>query len=181
MLVITIPSAEWFDEERNMFIRSKERTLHLVHSLVSVSKWEATWHKPFLSKDRKTLAESIDYVRCMTLTQNVDPKVYKLLTNENMTQINDYIASPMSATKIPQFHKSKGPNREVVTSELIYYWMIALGIPFECQKWHLNRLLNLIEICNIKNQPKKKMSKREIMSRNRSLNAERKKALNTKG
>lgn len=180
MLEITIPATELWDERNEEFITAKEQTLRLEHSLVSLSKWESKWCKPFLSKTNKTDEEIIDYVRCMTLTQNVPDEVYRCLTDDNIRKINEYIDAPMTAT---WFHedKAKGTSREQTTSELIYYWMIALNIPFECQKWHLNRLLTLIRVCNIKNQPPKKMSKRDIMSRNAALNAARRKQLNTKG
>jgi len=179
MLTIIIPSIELYDEGKEEFIQTKPQELRLEHSLVSVSKWESRWHKPFLSKDDKTVEETIDYIRCMTLTQNVPPITYTGITNGNLEEISKYIGSPMTATT---FHdKSKTINKEIITSEIIYYWMIALSIPFECQKWHLNRLLTLINVCNIKNQPTKKMNKKEIVDRNRSLNAARKQALNTRG
>ena len=179
MLEITIPERELFDEATCRFIYVSKQTLRLEHSLVSLSKWESKWGKPFLSKEKKTLDETIDYIKCMTLTQNVDDSVYQYLGNDNINKINKYIESPMSATTFGP--ENSRPNREIVTSELIYYWMIALNIPFECQKWHLNRLLTLVRICSIKNQPPKKMGKREIMSRNAALNAARRKQLNTKG
>lgn len=180
MLEITIPSRELYDDATQQFINTKEQTLRLEHSLVSLSKWESKWCKVFLSKREKTLEETIDYIRCMTLTQNVDPNIYNYLTNENITQINQYIEAPMTATTFTEDRSSKG-NGELVTSELIYYWMIALNIPFECRKWHLNRLLTLIRICNIKNQPPKKMGKRDTVSQYAQLNAARRKQLNTKG
>ena len=185
MLRITIPAAvvEEFNEETNEFVHrivSKEQTLQLEHSLVSLSKGESKWCKPFLVKQEKTTEEIIDYVKCMTLTQNVDPAVYEHLTNENLADIMNYIDAPMTATTFPNNGDGKKSN-ELITSELIYYWMIALNIPFECQKWHLNRLITLVRVCNVKNQPPKKMSKREIMSRNRALNEARKKQLNTRG
>lgn len=179
MLEITIPARELFDETTCEFTYMNEQTLRLEHSLVSLSKWESKWCKPFLSKEKKTLEETIDYIKCMTLTQNVNDTVYQFLGNENINKINKYIESPMSATTFGP--ENSRPNREIVTSELIYYWMIALNIPFECQKWHLNRLLTLIKVCSIKNQPPKKMSKGELMSRNAALNAARRKQLNTKG
>lgn len=180
MLRITIPAGEQWDEKNQEFITSKEQTLCLEHSLVSVSKWESKWCKPFLTKNAKNTDETIDYVKCMTITKNVDPSVYSFLTNENIERINHYIEAPMTATWFSDDKRGKSSN-EQVTSELIYYWMIALNIPMECQKWHLNRLLTLIKVCNIKNQPPKKMSKRDLMSRNRALNAARKKQYNTKG
>lgn len=182
MLQITVPSAELFDG-REEFIYIKEQKLCLEHSLISVSKWESKWCKPWyqtFSKNGATNEETRDYVRCMTLTQNVDPKVYDVLTNENIKKVSDYIQAPMTATWFSEDEKGK-PNREVITNELIYYWMIALQIPFECQKWHFNRLLTLIRVCNVKNKAPKKMSKREIMSRNAALNAARRKRLNTTG
>ena len=180
MLQITIPAVELWDERKQEFITTKEQTLQLEHSLVSLSKWESKWCKPFLNKQKKTFEETLDYIKCMTLTQNVDPEVYNYLTNENIKEINEYIGAPMTATYFSDEKTSK-TNREQVTAELIYYWMIALNIPFECQKWHLNRLLTLIKVCSIKNQPPKKRSKKDIMSRNAALNAARRKQLNTKG
>lgn len=179
MLEITIPAVEKWDQIKQEFINTPTQTLRLEHSLVSLSKWESKWCKPFLTKDNKTIEETIDYVRCMTITQNVKPEVYFNLTPENIAQINAYIEAPMTAT---YFSQDKGkPSREQITAELIYYWMIAFNIPFECQKWHLNRLLTLIRVCNIKSQPPKKMSKNEIMSRNAALNAQRRAMLGTKG
>jgi hypothetical protein len=180
MLKITIPAVEMWDECKNEFVSTKEQTLVLEHSLVSLSKWERKWCKPFLSKDKKTTAETIDYIKCMTLTQNVDPDVYNYITNDILIQVNNYIEAPMTATWFSE-DKTAKKSREQITAELIYYWMIALGIPFECQKWHLNSLFTLIRVCSIKNRPPKKMKKKDLMSRNARLNAERKKRLNTKG
>ena len=184
MLRITIPGDEQWDAGKEEFVQMrKDQPLQLEHSLVSISKWESKWCKPFIRKEPMTDEEIVDYVRCMTLTQNVDPEAYRFLTNENIEEVNQYINAPMTATWFSEEKngKSKGDKGEQITSELIYYWMIALNIPLECQKWHLNRLLTLIRVCNIKNQPPKKMSKKEIMSRNAALNAARKQQLNTKG
>ena len=180
MLRLMIPSTELWDRNKREFITTKEQALQLEHSLVSLSKWESKWCKPFLTKDKKSVEETIDYIRCMTLTQNVDPHVYNAITNEHIEQVNKYIEAPMTATWFAEEKNSK-PNKEQITSELIYYWMIALNIPFECQKWHLNRLLTLVRVCNVKNQPPKKMSKKDLISRNSKLNAERRKLLNTRG
>ena len=180
MLQITIPATEQWDEAKQEFISSKEQTLQLEHSLVSLSKWESKWCRSFFSKEGLTPEQTIDYIKCMTITQNVKDEVYNRLTRDNIEQINKYIEAPMTATTFTE-DKSSKPNRERITSELIYYWMISLNIPFECQKWHINRLLTLIRVCNIKNQPQKKMSKREIMNRNAALNAARRKQYNTNG
>ena len=181
MLELYIPACEGYDERKQEFvIISKEQTLQLEHSLVSLSKWESKWHKSFFTKEEKTYEETIDYIKCMTLTKNVPPEVYTLLTPRNIQEINEYIGDSMTATTFSEDKNAK-PNRERVTSELIYYWMISLGIPFECQKWHINRLLTLIKVCSIKNQPPKKSSKKQIMSRNAALNAARRKQLNSRG
>lgn len=187
MLRITIPARELWDERKQEFVNTKEHTLQLEHSLVSLSKWESKWCKPFLTKDGKTVEETIDYIRCMTVTPNVDPSVYNYLSNDNINQVNDYISAPMTATWFNE-DKSTKASREQITSELIYYWMIALQIPFDpCQKWHLNRLLTLIKVCNIKNQQvntpagkNKQMSSNDLAKRN-ALNAARKNQLNTRG
>lgn len=182
MLTITIPLAEeQWDEEKQEFISGKEQTLVLEHSLLSLSKWESKYCKPFLSKDEKTFEETLDYIRFMTITRNVDPSVYNRLTVSNIEEINQYIASPQTATTISESGSSKA-SREIVTSELIYYWMISLQIPIdECQKWHLNRLLTLIRVCSIKNQPPKKKGKRAVANQYAALNAARRKQLNSKG
>lgn len=182
MLRITVPEAEFYDEAEQVFITTKEQKLCLEHSLVSVSKWESKWKKAFLTEKEKSTEELVDYVRCMTLTQNVDPNVYLALTNKNLDDVTDYIKDAMSATCFPKEETKPGPkNRDVITSELIYYWMIAYTIPMECQKWHLNRLINLIRICQMKNTPDKKMSKAEVAKRHKALNAARRKKLGTKG
>ena len=180
MLTITVPAVEQWDEAKQEFIYSKETTLCLEHSLVSISKWEAKFHKAFLTSERRTPDEVIEYVKCMTVTSNVDEKVYKCLTKKNIEDVNNYIADPMTATQIDATASNGGSVRKM-TSEMIYYQMVALQIPFECQKWHLNRLSTLIRVCNIKNTPPKKMSQREIMSRNHSLNAARRSRLHSKG
>lgn len=184
MLRITLPGGEdLWDEEKEEFIPVKEQVLQLEHSLVSISKWEAKWHKAFLGKQEKTTEEVIDYIKCMTVNQNVDPNAYYRLTNDDIQKINEYIENPMTATVISSVKNKRGGGgvRETLTSELIYYYMVAFNIPFECQKWHLNRLTTLINICDVKNTPPKKMSQRELMSRNSALNAARRKKLNTKG
>ena len=179
MLTITIPAKEMFDERTQTFFESKEQTLILEHSLVSVSKWESKWCKSFISVKDKTYEETIDYIKCMTITKNVESEVYARLTNSNLNEIHEYIQAPMTATTFNEDNKKN--SREIITSELIYYWMISLNIPMECQRWHLNRLLTLIRVCNIKNTPPKKMNKKEAANRYAALNAARRKQHNTKG
>lgn len=180
MLEIVIPATEQYDPVNNLFYQTVEQSLSLEHSLISISKWEMKWNKPFISKEQKTREETLDYIRCMTLTKNVNPMIYNCINNSIVDKVNAYIDAPMTATWFSNKDR-KRPNREIITSEVIYYWMIALNIPFECEKWHLNRLLTLISVCNEKNAPKKKMSKRQIMSQNRALNEARRKSLNSKG
>ena len=180
MLQITLPAIEQWDEEKQEFIQTKGQTLQLEHSLVSLSKWESKWNKPFLTKEAKTQEETLDYIKCMTINQHVDPDIYNGLTMEHISSINKYIEAPMTATTFVDSKQSKH-NREVITAELIYYWMIALQIPFECQKWHLNRLLTLVRVCNIKNAPSKKMSKKATASQYAQLNAARRQQMNTRG
>lgn len=172
MLKINVVGPEQYDEINNEFIVSVEQTLTLEHSLVSVSKWETRWNKPFLSKVEKTTEETIDYIVCMTLESNVEKTIYQHISNGNICMVRDYISANMTATTFS--NQQKDTNREIITAEIIYYWMIALNIPFECQTWHLNRLLTLINVCNIKNNPPKKMSKKETLQRNAALNASRK-------
>ena len=180
MLTITIPSAELWDEERQRFITSEEAVLCLEHSLVSLSKWESITEKPFFGNGEKTTEDVILYVKCMTFPEEADPEVYDRLSKTNFSEINAYIDRKMTATWFRE--DQKGPrSREVVTSELIYYWMISLGIPKECENWHLNRLFTLIRVCNVKNGPSKKMSKRDIASTQRELNAQRRAQLGTRG
>ena len=182
MLSLTIPQREYYDDLKQEFVYLKEQRIVVEHSLISISKWESKWKKPFLSREPKTKVETDDYIRCMTLTPNVDPAIYAGFTRELYKKIEGYIDDTMTATWFNDNHRnSRGGKGQVITSELIYYWMVAYNIPFECEKWHLNRLLTLIRICEIKNAPDKKMKRKEIYSRNRALNAARKKNLGTNG
>lgn len=181
MLQIDIPlTAEGWDEEKEEFVEPLYQTLELEHSLASLAKWESKWCKSFIESKDKTEEESLDYIKLMTLTPNVDPDIFNMLTKENVEQINDYINAPMTATT---FKESRGGkrNNEFVTAETIYQWMTALQIPFDCDKWHLNRLITLLRVSSVKNQPPKKMSASEIMRRNDAINEQRLKQLNTKG
>ena len=180
MLQLKFQDTECWDERNEKFISVKGQAIQLEHSLVSISKWESKWKKPFLSREARTREETIDYIRCMTITQNVNPILYELLTVEQIKQVNNYIDDPMSATTISK-QEGKGGSNRVITSEEIYYAMVAYQIPFECQKWHFNRLMMLIRVCDERNKPKKKMRKGEIAKRNHSLNAARRARLGTKG
>lgn len=180
MLKITITKKELFNEATNEFIYIPETTLSLEHSLVSISKWESKYCKSFFSREQKSDVETLEYIKCMTINTNISDDVYFGLSTENLKDIKSYIDSPMTATTVRETSRSGG-GRELLTSELIYYYMIALGIPFECQKWHINRLLMLIKVCNAKNGGQKKMTKAEQMAQYRSLNQARRAALHTKG
>jgi hypothetical protein len=184
MLQLTIQlSPEGWDESKEEFVEARTQVLQLEHSLVSLSKWESEYCKPFLSTTEKTDEEILDYIQYMTLTQDVDPDVYAHLSQENFKQIDAYINAPMTATTFSDSKNTKGSKRgrEIITAELIYYWMIALNINWECQYWHLNRLLTLVRVCNIKNAPPQKRSKRDIASSYAALNAARRKQFNSKG
>ena len=180
MLKITVPATESYDPISNTFFTTKEQVLTLEHSLLSISKWESKWEKPFLDRNtKKTIEESRDYIRCMTITQNVDPDVYYALTDNNYQEIIDYMSKPMTATWFK--NDNKPPSRKIITAEIIYYYMVALQIPFSCEKWHFNKLMTLIRVCNEENKPNKKMSKREIMANNRALNEARRAKMKSKG
>lgn len=185
MLEIIIPAqiTDLWDEENETFLyttEAREQTLCLEHSLISLSKWESKWHKPFLSSE-KSDEEALDYIRCMTLTPKVDPSIYTRLSQENVEEIKAYINNPMTATTFPDDKTRKRPSRKPITSEEIYGWMVGLNIPVEFERWHLNRLITLIRVCEINNNPPKKKSAKEIMSRNSALNAARRQQLHTKG
>ena len=180
MLQLTIPEGQLWDEASEQFIYIKETTIQLEHSLISLHKWESRWKKAFLSKEDRTFEETIDYIKCMTTTQNVNPLVYIFFKNEQIEQVNKYIADPMTATHVKK-SKTVTTSRQIVTAELIYYWMILYNIPFECRKWHLNQLLTLIDVCNAESAPKKKRNSKDVANEYRALNAARKKQLGTKG
>lgn len=178
-LKVQVPGVELFDELTNEFSYIKPCTFQIEHSLISISKWESKWHKPFFSKDKKTTEEILSYIECMTITPNVDPMVYRSIPQKELDKISAYLEDPMTAT---WFKKDNKPGtRQVITSEIIYYWMVALQIPFECQKWHINRLLTLVRVCNEKNAPGKQMSRNDIYRQNAKLNAARRAALRSKG
>lgn len=181
MLLLQVPMglSEW-DEEREVFVDPATEELQLEHSLVSVSKWESKWCKPFLSKENKTSDELLDYIKMMAIEPVKSDEVWNNLTKENIHDIETYINAPMTATTFSK-DKRQVNNREIITTELIYYWMFSLQIPIECEYWHLNRLLTLIRVFNVKNAPPPKYSKGDLMRRNAALNAQRRARLNSKG
>lgn len=179
MLQLKIDTAEGYDEVLGKFTKTEYFVLELEHSLRSVSKWEQKWELPFLSSQKKTDEQILDYVRMMYSGDVFPEQVMTALTKEHYDKINEYINAKMTATWFRE--ERQRPNPEVVTNELIYYWMISLGIPFECENWHLNRLLTLIKVCNLKNQPKKKISTADAMAQQRALNEQRRKEMGTAG
>ena len=181
MLELVIPDVEYWDEQKEEFITKAGRIIQLEHSLVSISKWESKWRKAFLGKKEKTDEETIDYIKCMTLTPNVDSEVYSNLSSDNLAKVREYINAPMTATCLPEDKPSRA-SKETVTSELIYYWMIAQNIPVEFETWHINRLITLIKVCSLKNKPtKKRGSAKDTARRYAEMNAARRKQLNSKG
>lgn len=183
MLEITIPEQEIFIEKTNEFVNFKETKLQLEHSLISVKKWEEKWHKPFLKDKDKNSEELTDYIRCMTINKNVDQRIYRYIPAHLIDEISKYIKDPATATTINEDNLPNGIGKtgEGVTAEIIYYWMIALNIPVEFQKWHLNSLITLIRVTSIKNGPKRKMSRKEEQSQRAALNAARRAKHHTKG
>ncbi len=196
MLEILIPGRQYWDAQNEEFRYDKDTLLRMEHSLVSLSKWESKWHIPFFADtEHRTAEQLMDYYRCMTVTQGVDPNVYKRMTRENRNAIDTYLNDPMTAT---WFHGEPKPNepqtgakrkrprparggRSVMTAEVIYAQMFSLGIPMECEKWHLNRLLTLIRVCQENGAPQKKMSPGERMAQQRMLNEQRRAKLHTRG
>ena len=181
MLTLKTQDVETFNNSEEQFDTIPGRTIRLEHSLVSVSKWERRWRKPFLTVDEKTPEEILDYIRAMTITQNVPEEFYSILPKASINEVIQYINNPMTATTFSD--STNRPNREIITAEIMYFWVITFNIPIECQKWHLNRLLTLIKVCSIKNNPKgqHKIDKEGSRVRKRRLNAERRAKFNSNG
>lgn len=188
MLTVTIPARpaiELWDEEEQVFIEipplMEDHVLDLEHSLVSIAKWESKWKKAFLSKNNViTEEQSIDYIKAMTLTPNVPDEAYISIPEQVFEEITSYINESKTATVLPKMPNNNN-SRETVTSELIYYWMIALNIPPEYDQWHFSRLMTLIELASIKNAPPKKMGKKGLARQYAEINAARRKQFNTRG
>lgn len=181
MFKLTIKPQEMFDSEKEEFINLEPRTVTLEHSLVSLSKWESKWEIPYLGEKEKTTEQTVDYIRCMCLDEDVDPQLFSSLSAENLEDLEKYITAKQTATWFTQTGTKKKGRSETITSELVYYWMIALQIPWESQHWHLNRLLTLIEVCNRKNEKPKKQNKQEQIARQRELNAKRRAEMESPG
>lgn len=180
MLELTVGGNEYYDEQENRFVKTKSRTLCLEHSLRSVAKWESKWKIAFLSTKQLTKEQSDDYIRCMETTGRADPTFVSQLSLKQKKEINEYISDSMTATVIHR-RKKTPPSKKTITAELIYFWMIQNGIPPEYEKWHLNRLLTLIEVCSVEGGPKQKMSMKDQMAQQRALNESRLKKFNTRG
>jgi len=180
MLRIIVPGIELYDEVREEFTNAEGFVLELEHSLVSLSKWESLYEKPFLSKEKHTDQEVIDYIRAMILNDNYPEEVIERISKENFEQVHAYIDAKMTATWFTE-NKNEPKSREIITAELIYYWMIKLNIPIEFERWHLNRLFTLIKVFNLKDGKQRKMSRSEILARNREINAQRKSEFGTSG
>jgi len=180
MLTIYVPGIELFDENTNRFTYTEAFELELEHSLVSLSKWESTFHKAFMAREQKTDEETLGYIKAMTLTPNVPSDVYSRLSSENIKTIDEYINDEMTATK---FYEQPGAprNRELVTAEIIRYWMVSLNVPVQYETMHLNQLFAVIRTINLKNAPKKKMGRKEAAEQQRRLNAERRAKYGTSG
>lgn len=178
---IKIPDTELWDPTKEEFIQVKGQTLTLEHSLLSVDKWESKWKKPYLSDEKKSAMEVLDYIRCMTLTKNVNPFVYYAIPAEEFKRIDVYITDPMTATTFNNRKESSGRKRDIITSEIIYWQMTQLNIPLEWEKRHLNKLLTLIQVAAIKSESPQKMSKADIARQNKALNAARRKKYNSRG
>lgn len=180
MLMIVLSGQELFDETTQEFSNTDDFVLELEHSLISLSKWESKFQKPFLSKDNKSKEEILGYIESMILTKLYPVDLWNRFTQSNLDEINAYIESSQSATTFGNMPDRKGRG-EVITSELIYYWLVVFNIPFECERWHINRLFALIRICNLKQGKQKKMSRNEVAQRNRELNMQRRTQLGTSG
>lgn len=167
-LRLTIPASEYWDSEKMEFVNLEEKTITLEHSLYSIAKWESMTHKPFSTTKDLTQEEFLDYIRCMTITQNVNPLLYYSIGPEQIKIIKDYMSNPMTATWFSD-NKKKGRGG-VITAEILYWQMIQLGVPFECEKWHLNRLLTLLRVCGEKSKPPTNMSKKDIYKQNAAIN-----------
>lgn len=181
MLPITIPERELWDERNNCMLYTKEVHLKLEHSLISISNWEMKWHVSYFDEKQKTEEQAFDYIRCMTLNKELSDDVYRGLTQENVKDINDYMLNSMTATTIGEVKNQTNMSHRKITSELIYYWMIQFGIPFSCEKWHINRLIMLIRVCAEESKPRKGRKQKDIAMDYRAINAARRAALNTKG
>lgn len=182
MLRLVIPAVEQWDDAKQEFVSDDEVVLELEHTLVSLSKWEAIWEKPFLGSQEKTPEELLGYVQAMSKSPEIPPEVLARLTEKQVEEINTYITAKMSATWFNRSADGAPKNtRETITAELVYYWMIALNIPIEFQNWHLNRLFTLIEVCNQKNSPPKKTDRKTMVSERKRLNALRRAEANSTG
>lgn len=182
MLRLKVVTDEGFNDETQQFVDVMSFDLELEHSLVSLSKWEEIWEVPFLGNQEKTKEQTLSYIMCMDLLGNFTQEIFPHLKADQFLQITEYIDAKKTATTVTE--RPGPPSTQIVTSELIYYWMIALNIPVEFETWHLNRLLMLIKVCNIQNSkgdPKNRMSSSEAAAQRRALNDQRRREFGSRG
>ena len=183
-IVVTVPKSEVYDEENDIFYEIKnEVTLVMEHNLIAISRWESKFHKPYLTKDTKTNEEILYYLECMTITKGVESYVYRCIPKSELLRITEYINDPMTGTTVRESPYAKKQGKEEIQSaELLYYYMFKLGIPKECENWHLNRLMTLMKVYGAKDEkPDGKASRSELIARNRAINARNRSKYHSKG
>lgn len=179
MLTIVVPLQEGVDQDNN-FVLIEGFELELEHSLASLSKWESKFEKPFLSSKEKTTEEVLAYIECMCRTPNVPPEVWGKLSQDNYNAINAYIDSKQTATWFSD-DKPQTQSGEIITAEIVYFWMTSMRIPWEAQHWHLNKLFTLVRVFDLKSAKPKPMGRAEQLQRQRELNQKRRAEMKTKG
>lgn len=180
-LRIEVKSEEEWDEVTETFQQGVYDILLLRHSLVSIDEWESKWHKAYFGSAKKTNEEAMDYIRCMTLNRDVDPIVYQHLTQADIQKISAYLEDPMTATTFREDKSKKRGRPETITAEIVYFWMLEYGIPFECRYWHINKLLTLVRVCNVKNSKPEKKSQKQLLQEHAAINARNRQLLHTRG
>lgn len=180
MITIHFEEMEYYDEQLNRFYTLPPKVVNFEYSLAAVAEWEAIWKIPLLNTE---LGVDSDMFLSLAMCMSDDRELLEYyLDDTEKAELHKYLSDSQTATTINSSQNGNTTGRgKVYTAEEIYALMFMNGIPIEWESRNLNRLLVILRIISIYQNPPKKMSQQDVMKQNARLNRERKNKYKTKG